>query len=416
MTTDDMEFRLTIEQSDPDEDERTEVVLSNGYGDLILVQLEAVGEGGKVMALLEAQSRLTKLAAKAYALTQPEGPPRHEIEVAAHDANGNRLFTVPSTTLRWPTGVTAVFGGSDGREFRGGDGGFMWIGEDPDAFYAFDSEGALSTFPTASAAEADAESSLAAERARVGLDGEWSEDTAKIEWGYVVPIGRAVRDESGGYRFARQTKSPFERLHQVLEGTSAELRGVRSALDAVRGKIVESSCCWEDCDHQALYCEGHAIELADFRFGVPRSPAELEARLAVYKHALERIASDEPIHGPSHRARPPGCGLAETVFEGVREYASAMADPSSAQHQAARAKLKLADPLKLSDDWSDAPPDRGETWAVQRVGAAGTVERVVATDTGVIGYEVDGKPELGVPTGPALYVAAQHRLVTLGVA
>jgi len=42
-------------------------------------------------------------------------------------------------------------------------------------------------------------------------------------------------------------------------------------------------CVWEGCSRTALYCKEHAVEMADFRNGVPRSPEVLERKLKAYR-------------------------------------------------------------------------------------------------------------------------------------
>jgi hypothetical protein len=62
------------------------------------------------------------------------------------------------------------------------------------------------------------------------------------------------------------------------------------AVEAFDDEEPRSRCVWEDCDDQAVYCVGHAVEYADFRNGVNRSPAELERRLGYAKDRLQGVS------------------------------------------------------------------------------------------------------------------------------
>lgn len=50
-------------------------------------------------------------------------------------------------------------------------------------------------------------------------------------------------------------------------------------------------CAWEGCSRTAVYCEEHAVEMADYRNGVARSPKVLEAKLAAYEAFMDALES-----------------------------------------------------------------------------------------------------------------------------
>ncbi len=80
-------------------------------------------------------------------------------------------------------------------------------------------------------------------------------------------------------------------------------------------------CIWEDCDQEAIYCKGHAVEYADFRDGVGNSPAELRQHVSKLRNLLQAgvLSATNVVEGSGDSETPRQSSL---VWEGVKGLAA----------------------------------------------------------------------------------------------